>query len=141
MTTPFSEPVMNDSTDDYPFTVVELAREPAADPDDLFAHPRRGYSLRGQLFYPIGVLAKALGRKPVTIRKWESDGWLPRAHYRSTAMQGNGKSRLYTREHIEGIVQIANEEGVLDRSRSLPETNFTARVVTLFTELDRKYRD
>lgn len=40
------------------------------------------YTINGvrQEFYTVGQLAKLLGRRPVTIRAWESRGWIPPQH-------------------------------------------------------------
>lgn len=57
--------------------------------------------------FTIGELSKAIGRKPVTIRMWESQGWIPKANYRTPTPQGEqipGKAtkgrRLYTRAQV-----------------------------------------
>lgn len=112
------------------------------DDEDIFAKPRKGYQYNNNPFpcYAIGVLAKALGRQPVTIRLWEREGLLPRTSFSSSKVQGSGKARLYTREQIEGIVRIAEEEGVLDGTRSIRDTDFTKRVKALFIEIDSQYR-
>lgn len=58
--------------------------------------------------FTIGELCKAIGRKPVTVRMWESKGWIPKANYRTPPPQGEqvpGKAvkgrRLYTRSQVE----------------------------------------
>lgn len=60
------------------------------------------------LLYTIGQVAKALGRKPVTIRMWELNGWIPKANYRSPAPKSEtikGKPpkgrRLYSHSQVE----------------------------------------
>ncbi len=62
-------------------------------------------------FYSIGSLAKALGKKPVTIRSWEDKGWLPSASFRTPAPKGTqipGKQpkgrRLYSTEQVTFLV-------------------------------------
>jgi hypothetical protein len=89
-------------------------------------------------FYTLGNLAQALGRQPVTIRKWEREGIIPKSTYQSPGRDDDprGRRRLYTREQIEGIVRIAHEEGVLvSHQKPLKATNFTVRVVDLFKRL------
>lgn len=87
-------------------------------------------------FFPIGKLAEALGRKPVTIRKWERDGIIPKATFRMPSDHAQGVRRLYSREQIEGIVKIAREEGVLvSHQTPITQTQFQARVLALFTTL------
>jgi len=63
--------------------------------------------------YTIGALSKALGKKPVTLRKWIARGWLPQAQYREKLVGGAGQRRYWSRRQIEIIQQVAKEEGVL----------------------------
>jgi hypothetical protein len=92
-------------------------------------------------FYTIGSLARALGRKEVTIRSWENKGVLPKSPYRSPkpkspAVPGRtikGK-RLWTREQVEGILRIAAEEKVILNGKP-PSEGFTKRVAALFQSL------
>jgi hypothetical protein len=63
-----------------------------------------------QTFYTVGNVARILGRKAQTLRKWESKGWIPPATYRTTKSSGsdllNTQSRgyrLYSREQVEII--------------------------------------
>ena len=62
-------------------------------------------------FFTIGELAKVLRRKPVTIRMWESNGWIPKARYRTPPPKGQmipGKAvkgrRLYSIEQVEFLL-------------------------------------
>lgn len=80
------------------------------------------FRLSGEVvnMYTIGELARAIGRKPVTIRMWESRGWIPRANYRTPKPAGEqipGKAtkgrRLYTQQQLEFLVK-AVELFVLD---------------------------
>lgn len=88
-------------------------------------------------FFPIISLARALGRKSVTVRSWEAKGWLPLSMYRTPApkkMYIEGKKpmgqRLYTRAQIEAVVAAATECGALDPSIKSPDWKlFTKRVV------------
>lgn len=87
-------------------------------------------------FFTIGNLAQALGRRPVTVRAWESKGVIPKATFRRPSEDPRGTRRLYTREQIEGIVRIAEEEGLLKGdNRSITQTDFSRRVIALFKEL------
>lgn len=86
-------------------------------------------------FFTIGALAEALGRRPVTIRKWETTGVIPVPLFRKTSAHNEGSRRLYTRAQIEGIVKIAAEERVLDNRKPISQTNFTERVRELYQEL------
>lgn len=76
-------------------------------------------------FYMIGALASALNRSVVTIRKWEHRGVLPTAPYRFR------NRRLYSKAQIEGVVKIAEEEGI-QQGRSFTSTQFTQRCFELF---------
>jgi DNA-binding transcriptional MerR regulator len=93
-----------------------------------------------QEFFTIGHLARALNRKQVTIRAWENRGALPRSPFRSPAPNATPNfgtvpkgRRLYTREMIEGILQIAKECRVItDPHQKPPSEEFTLRVSKLF---------
>ena len=87
-------------------------------------------------FYTVDVLADMLGRKSQTMRKWERLGYLPRTKYRKPGRGEHGKRRLYTRPVIEGVVRIAHEEGITTKNRNVSATNFPARVLALFQELN-----
>ena len=66
-------------------------------------------------FFTIGALAEALGKSPPTVREWIRKGILPKARYRlpvAPGTLGDGK-RLWTRAEIEGILKIAQEEGIV----------------------------
>ena len=59
-------------------------------------------------FFTVGELAKALNRKPGTIRMWELNGWIPKAKYRTPPPKKEqipGKvpkgRRLYSLEQVE----------------------------------------
>lgn len=61
-------------------------------------------------FYTIGNVARILGRKAQTLRKWERKGWVPPATYRTTKSSGSDLLntqakgyRLYSREQVEII--------------------------------------
>lgn len=90
-------------------------------------------------FFTVGQLAQALGgRQSVTIRKWEREGVIPKSTYQATGRDGDprGRRRLYSRAQVEGMVRIAQEEGVLvSHQKPIRSTNFTARVVELFQRL------
>lgn len=87
-------------------------------------------------FFTVGHLSKALGRKPVTIRKWEADGVIPKPTYQRNSEDPRGRRRLYTRAQVEGIVEIARQEGILkSHNRPIKNTMFTERVIKLFKEL------
>lgn len=81
-------------------------------------------------FFTIGALAQALNRRPVTIRSWEAKGVMPKARFRDRRSR-----RVYSRRQVEGLIQIAKEEGVLDfdvRPDRIP-VSFTEKVTKLWT--------
>jgi hypothetical protein len=111
---------------------VERAHAKAEAPWDVKPRSKHLPDGRELEMFPIGSLAKALGRESVTIRRWIRLGWLPRARYQTPAIagtRGNAGRRMWTRTQIEGIVRIAGEEGLLsDKPPQIQKTNFTRRV-------------
>lgn len=87
-------------------------------------------------FFYIGSLAKALGRSAITLRRWEDNGVIPRSGYTKPSSDPRGKRRLYSRQQVEGIIRIANDEGLLEKKTTLT-VRFTERVTELFRELKR----
>ena len=87
--------------------------------------------------FTIGQLGQALGgRAAVTMRLWERNGVIPTARMRLPTKNGLGGRRYYTRAQVEGIAQIAKEEGLLEpRARLTPQ--FTERVKRLFVDLEK----
>jgi hypothetical protein len=86
-------------------------------------------------FFEVGALASALNRKVVTLRLWERNGTIPKSMYRSP--QNN---RLYTRAQIEGMREIARQEGLLEtRTKSFAASNFTPRVIQLYKDLNENH--
>jgi hypothetical protein len=112
--------------------------EVSSGPGEGWDSNARYYRIRGQrrVFYPISSLARALNRKTITIRKWEESGVLPEAQFR-TPGEGKSQHRLYTREQILGLVEIAADCGILDASKRnrINQTNFTERAFALFESL------
>lgn len=84
--------------------------------------------------FTIGALAEALHRRPVTLRTWETKGYLPKATFRT---RGDKSRRLYTRAQVEGLVAIALEEGLIDpiKGKRIESTRFTERARHLFARL------
>jgi hypothetical protein len=93
--------------------------------------------------YTTGQLARLLGgRSAVTIRAWEAEAILPKSGYYVPGRGGDvrGRRRYYTRRQVEGVLDIAREEGVLYPSTriSISRTNFTKRVTELFLDLRKR---
>jgi hypothetical protein len=88
--------------------------------------------------FTVGQLARAVGRKSVSIRRWEQEGIIPAAPFfkRGIDNDARGQRRYYSRAHVEGIMRIAEEEGILyDLRKIIAETKFSERVHALFREL------
>ena len=88
-------------------------------------------------FFTIRHLAAALDYSQQSIRAWENSGLLAKSPYRSpkprkpTIGGRNTKGkRLWTRAQIEGILRIAEEEGVILNKQ--PPTRAFARKVGAF---------
>ena len=106
---------------------------------DFWADSPRKYMFDGRewYFYSIGDLARALQKSPVTIRLWESQGYIPMPR-RADAVDPDKEQRIYSRAQIEGIVRIAEEEGILGVARPrISQTQFAKRVAELFLLLSR----
>lgn len=93
--------------------------------------------------FTTGQLASLLGgRSAVTIRSWENEGVLPKSGYSLPGKGGDvrGRRRYYTRAQVEGILDIARQEGIfLPGPRiNIQRTGFTVRVRDYFIELRKK---
>lgn len=87
--------------------------------------------------YRIGAVARALNRKSVTIRKWESEGYIPVSPYKLPGRDNRGQRRLYSRQQIETLRQLAYDEGILYPSASgkwkhLEKTQFKEKAAKVF---------
>jgi hypothetical protein len=80
--------------------------------------------------YTIGHLCERLERENQTIRKWEKDGLIPPAQYRSKT----GK-RLYTKEQIEAIAGVV-EKFNLRQGCQIP-SNFKEEVYKAFSDVSK----
>lgn len=76
-------------------------------------------------FFTVGELAKALNRRPVTIRMWESKGWIPKAKYRTPAPKAEqipGKTlkgrRLYSLEQVEFLLTALSRFEIDDTAKA-----------------------
>ncbi|WP_409238329.1 hypothetical protein [Streptomyces sp. PA5.6] len=112
----------------------------SAEPEVSWDSKPRVYRVGGELreFFSIGHLSMALNRQPVTIRKWERLGVIPAASFVIRGKTERGNRRLYTRAQVEGMIRIAQEEGILHHEGEgihISTTNFSERVVQLFKSL------
>jgi hypothetical protein len=76
-------------------------------------------------FFTVGELAKAINRKPVTIRMWESNGWIPKARYRTAPPKKEtipGKAvkgrRLYSLEQVEFLLTALSRYEIDDPAKA-----------------------
>ena len=89
----------------------------------LWELPFQEYLIDGQVrkLYTIGSLAKAVGKKAVTIRSWEQKGWLPAPRFRTAPPVSSHREdmrvgrRLYTWEQLLFLVE-AHQKYVLDQN-------------------------
>lgn len=105
------------------------------------SHPRV-YRVGGEdrEWFPISALATALDRKVTTIYSWERKGWFPKARVRSQRVDDIQGHRLYSRAFIEGVVKIAKQEGLFNRTKNgkaypIEKTDFPERVAELMQEV------
>jgi hypothetical protein len=121
----------------YPGSKQRIPDKPTPPPKAVSAKPwdrnPRHLKVNGveMEFFTIGSLAEALNRRPVTIRKWETTGVIPKARYRTG---GEVKRRLYSRAQVEGLVALCAKHGILDfaaRPDAIPD-EFTDDVIALW---------
>jgi hypothetical protein len=113
----------------------------AAKDIDLGKPKKLGVSGKIVDFYTVGTLAFALNRRTVTIRKWETEGIIPKASFILPSSDTRGQRRLYTEAQILGLRELARQEGLLNPSSggkwaSVEKTEFKSRAFTLFKELE-----
>ena len=92
-----------------------------------------------QELYPLGAVARALNRQPVTVRKWESEGVIPRSPFILPSHDPRGQRRLYSKDQIMALRRVAEEEGLLSPNangkwKSIEETDFRSKALRVFTE-------
>ena len=76
------------------------------------------YIINGErlIMYTIGQVCTALGKSTVTVRMWESNGWIPKPSYRTPApaiSQIPGKAakgrRLYTQQQLDTLIDSVSQ--------------------------------
>jgi hypothetical protein len=87
--------------------------------------------------FTLGAVARALNRQPVTVRKWESEGIIPRSPFVLPSHDPRGQRRLYTRAQIEALRTVAEEEGVLSPNangkwKAIETTSFREKAIRAF---------
>ncbi len=87
-----------------------------------------------EAFY-VGALAARLGKSSHTIRRWERQGVLPPPPHEQPLRRGAAR-RLYPPHWIDGVVAIAEDEGLVGRKPAcMKNTHFTARARELHRRL------
>jgi len=128
---------------DYPGKRKPVLRDPpkpTVSVNAWDAHPRH-YFVKGVKveFFTVGHVALALGRTSRTIRWWEGKEVIPPATFRAAAPRKSkvkeAGDRLWTREQVEVMIRIAQEEGVLDGKAPTPA--FTRKLVAAFLALQQ----
>lgn len=106
----------------------------AVSDDDLLGRPVR-IAGDDSDYYPLSALAAALNRAPGTVRDWAYKGIIPEGYSRPGRTR-NGNRRLYTRQQILMLRQLAAECGVLDNLRAVVAgSEFSRAAVVLFERL------
>lgn len=83
--------------------------------------------------YYIGEVARRLCRTPVTVRKWESEGIIPKAWFNDK----NGR-RLYTEEQVRLLVKYSRRYHI-HHGKPIKSTYFSQHVFAEFEKLRIKY--
>jgi hypothetical protein len=109
-------------------------------PDALAGRRGKTFTIGGKEIelFTISQLAFYLNRKPVTIRKWESEGVIPKATYSKPGINKDprGRRRLYSRAQVEALVRIAAEEKILDDlHKQISTTQFKPKVLQAFKQI------
>lgn len=113
-----------ESLNDYPGKTAPRnrgKRKPARIEDPFAVLHTVTFTIKGEdvSFYTVGEVAKALNRRPGTIRKWEADGYIPTATFRTPIPEGAqipGKPskgrRLYSRSQVELLIYSVQHFGL-----------------------------
>lgn len=129
------------STTPWPYSGARQSPRPVSRPQtelrDWAARPKRLRRRDGTVIevYCIGALALALGKSSFTLRRWERLGHLPPTPLLQR-VTGGPPRRLFTAAQIQGLVMIAEQEGLAGRKPAcIAETHFTLRVTELYRNL------
>lgn len=92
-------------------------------------------------FYPIGALADALDKKPVTIRMWMQTGKMPEPRFRTPKIGEQKGRRLWTRKQIEALQKAAQEELKYHKVRDFSKTFFTEKATAIMKDSELSVPD
>ena len=113
---------------------------PAGVPESLQLPAGKVFTIGGREveLFTIGQVARILNREPVTLRKWERLGTIPKATFVKPGANKDprGRRRLYSRPQAEALLRIAMEEKILyNPNVQISKTQFTPKVFKAFKEL------
>lgn len=122
------------------FPGSRLPRTPPAGPPEVLPVEGKKFTVgnREVELFTISQLATALNRKAVTIRKWEQEGVIPKATYSKPGKDKDvrGRRRMYSREQVEAMIVIAQQEKILhDLHKRISTTQFKTKVLAAFKEI------
>jgi hypothetical protein len=88
----------------------------------------RTYAVESGLveLYPVGVLARALNRRPHTLIMWERVGLMPPPWFQLTGAEATRIKRWYSREQILNLYQVKNRFPYSAGNQKLRNHFFTA---------------
>lgn len=120
----------------------QVIAPPAGIPDTVQIPPEFGRTFRiggsEMRLFSLGELSELLNRRPVTLRKWERDGHLPKPTFVRPGANGDprGRRRYYSKAQVEALVRIAAEEGILqDHNAHISKTLFPQKALAAFKQL------
>jgi len=102
-------------------TSVKIPNSPL---DDRYNGAKgKEYIIGGErlMMYTIGEICKALGKSSVTVRMWESNGWIPKSSFRTpppNTPQIPGKAskgrRLYTQQQLDTLIDAVAQYNIAE---------------------------
>jgi hypothetical protein len=116
---------------------------PAGLPEFVQIPQGKSFTINGKSveLLTIGQVAEVLQRQPVTLRKWERLGTIPKATFVKPGANKDprGRRRLYSRPQVEALLRIAMEEKILyNPNLQISKTQFTRKVFEAFKELQKQ---
>lgn len=117
------------SAPDYPGKRIPKNRTEAKELQNSLLEDRyngakgKEYIINGErmVMYTIGQVCKALGKSAVTLRMWESKGWIPKSSFRTPSPSGPqipGKAskgrRLYTQHQLDTLIDAVEQYNIAD---------------------------
>ena len=124
----------------WPYSSPRLAPQARQRPSEArldCLHPKRLVDRTGRAIEvcAIGDLARALGKSPATIRRWERDGVIPRSPY-VKAVRGGAPRRMYPVPWVTGLAALAEAEGIACRKpANISATSFERLARELHAEI------